>query len=107
MRLPFFKKGDEEIEEYTEIPLEGEHLEKLSIVIDKVDDYMSIDRIIRSVREGKIVFAKIKQLKDENVEELKHAITKIRNACETFDGDIAGAGDEWLIVAPKNVRIAR
>ncbi|MFH0832966.1 MAG: cell division protein SepF [Candidatus Aenigmatarchaeota archaeon] len=110
MKFPFFGKKKEvegTVEEYTELPLEGEELEKLKIIIDKVDDYMSIDRIIRNVREGNIVIARIKQLKEENAEELKHAISKIKTATVNFDGDIAGAGDEWLIVTPRNVRIAR
>lgn len=107
MKFPFFKKKEDAIEEYTEIPLEGEELEKIKIIIDKVDDYMSVDRIIRNVREGNIVIARIKKLKDENVEELKHAISKIKTACDNFDGDVAGAGDEWLIVTSSKARIAR
>jgi SepF-like predicted cell division protein (DUF552 family) len=110
MKFPFFgkKKPDEgTVEEYTELPLEGEELEKLKIIIDKVDDYSSVDRIIRNVREGNVVIARIKQLKDENTEELKHAISKIKTATANFEGDIAGAGDEWLIVTPRSVKIAR
>lgn len=108
MKLPFFsKKEDDKIEEYSEIPMEVDTSGQLKILIEKLEDFSSVDRILKRVREGNIVIAKIKELKEANMDELKHCITKMKSITDGFDGDIAGVGDEWLIVTPSVVRIQR
>ena len=107
----FLKKDEtEELEEYTELPMETEAetgKEALKIIVDKLEGYSSVDKIMRHVRNGNIVIVKIKELKDTNMDELKHAVGKLRNACIGIDGDVAGVGDEWIVVTPSTVRIQR
>ncbi|MEM7819618.1 MAG: cell division protein SepF [Candidatus Aenigmatarchaeota archaeon] len=106
----FFKKGKEEpsIEEFTEIPLDiGEETEHIKIMIEKITGIPDSDNIIKNVKNGNIVIARIKELKDTNTDELKQIISKIKTIVTGIDGDIAGVGDEWLIVTPKTARIHR
>ncbi|HIH43270.1 TPA: cell division protein SepF, partial [Candidatus Woesearchaeota archaeon] len=39
--------------------------------------------------------------------ELKRAINKLKKTCEAIDGDIAGFGDDYLIVVPTFAEIYR
>jgi len=109
MKLPWDKKEEdvEEVEEYTELPLDVEQPKHTKIMIDKLDSYANVDMVLKKVREGNIVIAKIKELKESNLDELKQAIAKMKTACANFDGDIAGVGDEWIIITPRTARIHR
>ena len=107
----FFRKKqpepEEKIEEFTEIPLDVEQAEKVKIFIEKLDSLADSDHIIKKVRTGNIVIARIKDMRENNVDELKHCISKIKTSCAVFQGDLAGVGEEWLLVAPSGVRINR
>ncbi len=109
MRIPFLKKEEktDEVEEYTELPLEEEERKKISIMIEKLGGLADVDKIMRNVRQGNIAVVKVKELKEQNLDELKHAISKMKTACATMDGDIALVGEDWLIVAPALARISR
>lgn len=107
-----FKKreGEEAVqqqEELAELPAEGEAPAKATVMIDKIEMLSDADRIIKKVRSGNIVVARIKELKENNMDELKHSISKIRTSVSMWNGDIAGVGDEWLIVTPSTAKIAR
>jgi len=101
-----FKETDKyvelEVEETGEVPEN-----KVKIIIEKVESFVSADKVLRNVRDGNIVFAKIKELKESNLDELKSVISKIRTHVTNMGGDIVGAGDEWIIVTPSSVKIHR
>ena len=108
MKLPWVKKEDvRELDEYTEVPMELEEGRHVKIMIEKLENYAGVDSVIRKVREGNIVIAKIKELKESNLAELKQAIAKMKTAAANFDGDIAGVGDEWIILTPRVAKIER
>lgn len=105
-----FKKKEEEAppaEQLTELPVQEEEAPFTRVMIDRIDSLSDCDRIVKKVRSGNIVIARMKDLKEQNVDELKHAISKIRTSCSMFNGDIAGVGDEWLIVTPSTAKIQR
>ncbi len=107
----FFKKRqpevEENIEEFTELPPETDTVAKTNIVIEKIEGLADADRIIKKVRTGSVVIARIKELREQNVDELKHCISKIKTSAAVFQGDLAGVGDEWLLVTPPSVNINR
>jgi SepF-like predicted cell division protein (DUF552 family) len=106
----FKKKPTEETtptEELTELPAEQNDQTQTKVMIDKIESLSDSDRIIKKVRSGNIVIARIKELREQNMEELKHSISKIRTSVTMFNGDIAGVGDEWLVVTPSTARIQR
>ncbi|MBI5061584.1 MAG: cell division protein SepF [Candidatus Aenigmarchaeota archaeon] len=102
-------KGTMEDEgEYTELEMVEETAARhVPIVIEKIENFTCADRIIRHVREGKVVFARIKDIRNVNMDELKRSIAKIKNVTTSIDGDMVGVADEWLIVAPSIAKIAR
>ncbi|MBI4174777.1 MAG: cell division protein SepF [Candidatus Aenigmarchaeota archaeon] len=107
----FFRKRqppvEEHIEEFTELPVEGEQEAKMNVIIEKLEGLSDADRVIKKARTGNIVIARIKELREQNVDELKHCISKIKTSAAVFQGDLAGVGDEWLLITPASVRINR
>ena len=104
----FGKRVDEEpkIEEFTEVP-HDESQKKINIMVEKLEGLADADPIIKKVKEGHIVLAHIKGLRETNMEELKQSIGKIRTYTANMKGDVVGVGDEWLVVAPASVEIKR
>jgi len=90
-----------------EIEKEGRPSERLLIQVEKMDSYEDSDRIQRKVREGTILMVKIKNLRENDMNELKRAIARVRKTCIAINGDIAGIGDDWIIVTPSKARVHR
>ncbi len=111
MWKPKLFKREEKIlepkEEYVELPAGAEQPKQINIMIDKLEGYSNVDKILKKVRDGNIVFVSIKDLKDSNMDELKNSVSRLKNISATFNGDIAGVGDEWLIMTPPIAKIVR
>ena len=106
----FFRKEEKkelEPEEIAEVPELQEEASPVTIVVDKLDSYAACDRILRKVKTNHIVIAKIKELKESNMDELKQAVNRLKTSVALWDGDIAGVGEEWLIITPKNAKVQR
>lgn len=110
MKIPFAKEEsypEKNIEDqYTEL-VDTDSTKKMKVMVQKVDGLSSVDKIMRKVREGTIVIASIKELKEANTEELRHCISRMKASCTNLNGDIAGAGDEWVIITPSTAAIYR
>lgn len=101
------KTGEEE-EEYVELGTEQEEaLPKTLIEVEKMSDFADSDRIQKKVRDGRVLLVRVKDLKDKDMTELKRAIEKVKKTCMAINGDIAGIGDDWVIVTPASARVHR
>lgn len=99
-------RGDEE--EYIELDMEEEHEKRrLLIEVERLDNYADSDRLQRKVREGNVLLVKIKDLKSKDMEELKRAVDKLRKTCLAINGDIAGLGEDWLVLTPATAKVHR
>ena len=96
-------------QEYLELEIEGGTSlpEKLSIQVERMNNYEDSDRIQKKVRDGLILLVKIKGLREKDMNDLKRAIARIRKTCLAINGDIAGIGDDWIIVTPPKARVHR
>jgi len=73
-----------------------------------INDFSDIKDILNSMREGKTIgLINIKPLKDKDLVELKRAINKLKKTCDAVSGDIAGFGDDYLVVTPSVACIYR
>jgi len=100
------KKQDDE--DYTEFVMGAdEGAKQVPVVVDKIESFACGDRIVKHVREGKIVFAKIGQIKHVNVDEFRRTVSKVRNVVQALEGDMVGVGEEWIIVTPSSARVQR
>ncbi len=107
--MAIFKKRDRtlDLDDYVEVPIELEEQKRVRIMIEKLENYAAADRITKKLREGNIVIVKVKELKDSNLDELKHAVSKMRTVCSSMQGDIVGIGDEWILLTPPTARIEK
>ena len=66
-----------------------------------IQDFADIKPVLDSLREGMtIALINIKQLKERDIVELKRAVSKLKKTCDAIEGDIAGFGEDWIVVTP-------
>ncbi|RJQ20994.1 DUF552 domain-containing protein [Candidatus Woesearchaeota archaeon] len=99
----------EQESEYVELEQDGEVARSKVLVrpfmLDAFDD---VKPVLDSLREGyTIALVNIRPLKDKDLVELKRAINKIKKTAEAIDGEIAGFGDDFLVVTPSFASIYR
>ena len=73
-----------------------------------IEDFADIKPALDSLREGyTVALINIKPLKDKDLVELKRAVNKLKKTCEAIEGDIAGFGEDWIVVTPNFAQIYR
>ncbi len=73
-----------------------------------VEDFVDVKSILDALREGNtIAIVNIKPLKDKDLIELKRAVNKLKKTTDAIEGDIAGFGDDHIIITPAFARIHR
>jgi SepF-like predicted cell division protein (DUF552 family) len=109
------KMGGEELEvpvekeEYVELGPEKEE-GKAKIVVRPfvIEDFDDIKPILDSLREGyTIALINIKPLKEKDLIELKRAINKLKKTTDAIEGDIAGFGEDYIVVTPAFASVHR
>lgn len=105
--------GEEnEVEEYLDtLGLENEEFmeEEADVwikpfVLEDVGDTVLIEQ---ELGNGNIVLLNIEPLMKRNAIKLKQAVTKIKGAAKTADGDIARLSEYKLLVTPKGIKVSR
>ncbi|MBI4140321.1 cell division protein SepF [Candidatus Woesearchaeota archaeon] len=65
-------------------------------------------QILDALREGTtIALVNIKPLKDKDIVELKRAVNKMKKTTDAVNGEIAGFGEDWVVVTPAFASIYR
>jgi len=73
-----------------------------------LEDFSDVKDILDSLRNGyTIALVNIKPLKDKDIIELKRAINKLKKTTDAIRGDIAGFGDDYIVIAPEFAQIYR
>ncbi len=80
---------------------------KIGIAIEKLEDFADTDKVLKVVREGSLVFLKIKTLKEKDLGELKRAVEKLKKTVLAQNGEIIGVEQDWLILAPEHARVLK
>ena len=66
-----------------------------------IEDFSDIKPALDSLREGyTVALINIKPLRDKDLVELKRAVNKLKKTCDAIEGDIAGFGEDWIVVTP-------
>ena len=102
------KKEEEsgpEFVEYGEEAFKEEH--KIRIRVENLKDYADTERIQQLVREGYIIFLRIKELRNRDINELKRAVDKLKRTIEAMSGDIVGVDEDYLVLTPTYAQIYR
>lgn len=107
----FFKRKKEEEKKEEEFVEIDESLlsesKKLNVRIESLKNFADTERIQNLIREGNIVFLRIKELKDKDLTELKRSVDKLKKTIIAMNGDIVGIGDDLLVICPSFARIHR
>lgn len=97
-----FGAGSGEESEYIEIDL-GKESKKAKVIVRPfiLKSFEDVNPILNSLREGyTIAIVDIKPLKSKDLIELKRAISKIKKTADALEGNIAGFGENIIIVTP-------
>jgi SepF-like predicted cell division protein (DUF552 family) len=102
------EKPDSE-EGYVEIETESEELRSKIVVRPfMMKDFEDVKEILDALRAGQtIALINIRPLKDKDLIELKRAINKLKKTCDAIEGEIAGFGEDWIVVTPSFATIYR
>ncbi len=108
-------EGDESIlsggeKDYVELETANAEAIKGKVLVRPfvIDDFADIKTILDVLREGAtIALINIKPLKDKDLIELKRVINKLKKTTDAIEGDIAGFGDDYIVVTPSFARIYR
>jgi SepF-like predicted cell division protein (DUF552 family) len=102
---------DEEAgEEYVEVGPEqiGEGKARIIVRPFIIEDFDDVKPILDSLREGyTIALVNIRPLKEKDIVELKRSINKLKKTCEAIEGDIAGFGEDYIVITPSFATIYR
>lgn len=77
------------------------------VSVYKLRGFSDVDGCTSQLSDGNIVLLDIQPLAERSINELKHAIDEIKELCEAMGSDIAGIGENHLILTPPNIRILR
>jgi hypothetical protein len=101
-------KKKESSEEFVEIdPSALAKERKISVRVESLKGFSDADRIQQLLREGNVIFLRIKDLREEDISELKRAVDKLRKTCTAMEGDIVGIDEDYIIITPKFAKIFR
>ncbi|MDP2750529.1 MAG: cell division protein SepF [Nanoarchaeota archaeon] len=97
-------------EGYVELAHDIAHESKGKIIVRPfvIEDFADIKPILDALREGyTICLINISPIKEKDLNELKRSINKLKKTAEAIEGDIAGFGEDWLVIAPNFAQIYR
>ncbi|MBR9683887.1 cell division protein SepF [Candidatus Woesearchaeota archaeon] len=99
---------EESFKEYVELDHEQEEKSKIIVRPYTMEEFEDIKPVLDALREGStIALINIRPLKDKDIIELKRAINKLRKTCDAIEGDIAGFGEDYIVVVPYFAQIHR
>ncbi len=93
--------------DYLEIDETREERRGVMIKIETMTEFADTDKIQQEIRNGNIVFVKIRSLKEKDMAELRRCVDRLRKTCIALNGDIAGIDEDFIILAPEGVEIHR
>ena len=96
--------------EYVEIDHNSikENKKKVIVKTYYLDEFENVKPILDDLREGTtIALINIKPLKEKDIIELKRAINKIKKTTDAIEGEIAGFGEDYIVVTPSFAKIQR
>ncbi len=101
---------DTNVVEYEEDYFDESKLDSFQNVYVKpiaMRNLQNIQDIIQELKNGNIVISNIKPIISNNPAEAKRAIDQLKGTCKGLGGDIAGIGEDRLLVTPSFVKIWR
>lgn len=108
--MPDNEYSEEHVDDYVEIDTRRDIGKKSKIVVKPfvLTDFTDVKEALDALREGyTIALINIKPLKDKDIVELKRVVNKLKKTCDAIEGDIAGFGEDWIVVTPSFAHVYR
>lgn len=109
----WFSKSSEDagskLDEYKEIDLSEYEMEndvRMYVKFGKISEINEIPTVKREIFEGNIVIIDISLLKNDEII-MKRLLRELKMIVEDINGDIAGVGENYIVVTPKSIKIDR
>ena len=84
-----------------------ERQREVNVHVETLEDFSDTNRIQDLVRDGAVVFLKIKKLRMQDISELKRSVEKLRKTCSAMSGDIVGVDEDFLVLTPNFAKVFR
>jgi len=99
--------SDSGADEYLEIDLGRKEPEnKVLVKLFVLNQYEDVNDVLNALREGySIAIIDIRILRKKDPIELKRAVSKIKKTADALEGNIAGFGENMVIVTPSFAKI--
>lgn len=97
-------------DEYVELNTDMDHGTSSKVMVRPfvLDDFSDVKTVLEVLRDGyTICLLNIKPLREKDMVELKRAINKLKKTVEAIGGDIAGFGEDYIVVVPSFAGIYR
>jgi SepF-like predicted cell division protein (DUF552 family) len=97
-------------DEYVELNTEAQAARSSRIIVRPfvMNDFSDIKPVLDALRDGNTVaLVNIRPLKEKDLVELKRAVNKLKKTCDAIEGDIAGFGDDYIVITPSFAQIYR
>lgn len=95
-----------ESEEFVEVAAEAEQ-NNINVKIDSLVSYADTDRVQQELREGHVIFLRIRELREKDINELKRSVEKLRKTITAMNGDVVGVDEDFLVLTPQFAKIYR
>lgn len=102
--------SEEFTDDYVEIDTKKDIGRKSKVVVRPfiISEFTDVKDALDALREGyTIALINIKPIRDRDIVELKRAINKLKKTCDAIEGDIAGFGEDWIVVTPSFAQVYR
>jgi len=97
------------MDEYKEIDLseyERDSEVKTYVKFGKITEVNELHTVKREIFEGNIVILDISLLKNDEIV-MKRLLRELKTVVEDISGDVAGIGENFIVVAPNSLKIDR
>src|SRR3989304_9885584 len=102
------KASKEEDEGFLEVDENaGKEETKVNVRIETLAGYMDTDRISELVRDGTVVFLKVRDVRAKEPAEFKRVVEKLKKTIMANDGDIVGLDEDFLVLTPRFATVYR
>lgn len=101
------KRKEQHSDEYMEVSEDMRTNGKVGVRIETLANYNDTDRIQHLVRDGNVVFLRIRDLRAKDIAELKRSVDKLRKTCTAMNGDMVGVDEDFLVITPQYAQIYR
>ncbi|MBR9689763.1 MAG: cell division protein SepF [Candidatus Altiarchaeota archaeon] len=102
------KSGRKKEEHVVEARVSKDIQPRLKMGLMVMERHADLEKILSKFRKGDIVLlVKISPLREKDMNELKKAVERLKTHCSVTGSDLAALDDNWIVLVPPVVEIAR